>query len=61
MRHRGVDYTIRIGIKRGEWRVVVTDEHATIERTVNGTRQQAEEAAKRAIDSLLWRSSRAVG
>ena len=50
MRYRGVEYSIRIGITRGEWRVVVQPtDHVTIERTITGSREKAEEAARKVI------------
>ena len=53
MRYRGVEYSIRIGITRGEWRVVVQPaDHVTIERAVTGSREKAEEAARRMIVNL---------
>ena len=42
MRYRGVEYSIRVGITRGEWRVVVhLADLVTIERTVMGSRAKA--------------------
>ena len=53
MRYRGVEYSIRIGITRGEWRVVVQlADRVTVERTVRGSREKAEEAALRMIVNL---------
>ena len=53
MRYRGVEYSIRIGITRGEWRVVVQlADRVTIERTVMGSREKAEEAARKMIVNL---------
>jgi hypothetical protein len=53
MRYRGVEYSIRVGITRGEWRVVVSlADNVTIERTVMGSRQKAEDVALKMIANL---------
>ena len=53
MRYKGVEYAILIGIKRGEWRVVVYPEKGlTLQQTVKGARQKAEQAAHRTIERL---------
>ena len=54
MDHRGVPYTIRVGIERNQWVVVVhfPDGH-TVEKPFRGARHRAEALACSIIDK--WR------
>ena len=53
MRYRGVEYSILIGITREKWRVVVQlADRVIIERSVTGSREKAEEAARKMIVNL---------
>jgi hypothetical protein len=53
MQHRGVRYAIRIGIEREQWRVAIhfPGKGSPEERTVFGTRQDAEIAARSMINA----------
>jgi hypothetical protein len=55
MEYRGVRYTIRIGIARGQWQVAIylSDNELPEERPVVGTRQDAEIAAQSIIDAWM--------
>jgi hypothetical protein len=55
MEYRGVRYTIRIGIARGQWQVAIylPDNELPEERPVVGTRQDAEIAAQSIIDAWM--------
>ena len=55
MEHRGIRYAIRVGIARDQWRVAVYLAYKELpeERTVVGTRQDAEIAARSMIDAWL--------
>jgi hypothetical protein len=54
MEFRGIRYTIRTGIERGQWIAVI---HPGVEvagkRVISGTREHAELYARRMIDSWL--------
>ena len=51
MNYRGVQYEVRTGIVRGEWRVAVFFQiDAPVEKTVSGSRYSAEAAARAIID-----------
>ena len=60
MEHRGVSYAIRIGIERERWRVAIHPPGNVLpeERTVFGTREDAEIAARSMIDAWLRKRSR---
>jgi hypothetical protein len=55
MERRGIRYTIRIGIERGQWRVAIylPGQKLPKERTVFGTRKDAETTARSMIDACL--------
>jgi hypothetical protein len=54
MDHRGVPYTIRTGIERNHWVVVVhLPDGKTVEKRVKGARRQAEVLARSIIDEWL--------
>jgi hypothetical protein len=53
MAHRGVRYTIRIGIEREQWRVAIYPPGMPIEKTVFGTREDAEITARSMINAWL--------
>jgi len=52
--YKGIRYALRTSIVRGQWRVAVyIEESEPVERTVRGSRVQAETAARAMIDRLL--------
>jgi hypothetical protein len=52
--YRGIRYALRTSIVRAQFRVAVyIDEDVPIERTVKGSRSDAEAVAKAMIDRLL--------
>jgi hypothetical protein len=53
MEYRGVRYTIRIGIEREQWRVAIylPGQRLPKERTVFGTRKDADTTARSMIDA----------
>ena len=55
MEHRVVRYAIRIGIEREHWRVAIhfPDRGLPVERTVFGTRKDAETEARSMINAWL--------
>ena len=55
MEHRGVRYAIRIGIERERWCVAIhfPDRGLPVERTVFGTRKDAETEARSMINAWL--------
>jgi hypothetical protein len=53
MEHRGVPYVIRLGIERERWRVAINPPGNVVERTVWGTRKDAEVTARSMIDAWL--------
>jgi hypothetical protein len=55
MEHRGVRYAIRIGIERGQWRgaVHIPGKMLPAERTIFGTRTDAEITARAMINAWL--------
>ena len=55
MEHRGIRYAIRIGIAREQWRVAIHVPGKTLpeERTVFGTRKDAEITARSMINAWL--------
>jgi hypothetical protein len=55
MEHKGIRYAVRIGIARGHWQVAIyfADKELPEERTVVGTRHDAEIAARSIIDAWL--------
>jgi len=59
MEHKGIRCVIRIGIARGHWRAAIylPDNELPEERTVVGTRQDAEIAAHSIIDAWLKNES----
>jgi hypothetical protein len=60
MEHRGVRYAIRIGIERERWRVAIHPPGNVLpkERTVLGTREDAEIIARSMIDAWLRKRRR---
>ena len=60
MEHRGVRYAIRIGIAREQWRVAIHPPGNVLpkERTVLGTREDAEIIARSMIDAWLRKRRR---
>jgi hypothetical protein len=61
MEHRGIRYAIRIGIAPGQWRAAIypPDDLLPKERTVIGTREDAEMTARSMISALLKKATRA--
>ena len=61
MEHRGVRYAIRMGIAREQWRVAIhpPGDGLPKERTVFGTREDAESTARSMINALLKKAIRA--
>jgi hypothetical protein len=59
MEHRGVRYAIRIGIERTQWRVAIHPPGNRLpeERTVSGTREDAEITARSMINAWLKKRS----
>jgi hypothetical protein len=55
MEHRGVRYAIRVGIARQQWRVAIDPPGNELpkERTVFGTREDAEITARSMINAWL--------
>ena len=55
MEHRGVPYSIRMGIEREQWRVAIHPPGSGLpaERTVFGTREDAETTARSMINAWL--------
>ena len=62
MEHRGVPYVIRLGIERERWRVSINPPGNVLpqERTVWGTRKDAEVTARSMIDAWLRKRGRQV-
>jgi hypothetical protein len=60
MEHRGVRYAIRIGIAREQWRVAIhlPGNGLPKERTVFGTREDAEITARSMINAWLKKAIR---
>lgn len=63
MEHRGIRYAIRIGIAREQWRVAIHVPGKTLpeERTVFGTRKDAETTARSMINAWLKKRDEARG
>jgi hypothetical protein len=61
MEHRGIRYAIRIGIEREEWRVAIYLPGIGLpkEKTVLGTREDANIAARSMINEWLKKRVRA--
>jgi hypothetical protein len=61
MEHRGIRYAIRMGIAREEWRVAIhlPGDVLPKERTVFGTRKDAEITARSMINAWLKKAIRA--
>jgi hypothetical protein len=59
MEHRGIRYTIRMGIARQQWRVVINPPGNELpkERTVFGTREDAVIKARRMINAWLKKAT----
>jgi pyruvoyl-dependent arginine decarboxylase (PvlArgDC) len=59
MEHRGVRYAIRIGFQREQWRVAIypSGNGLSKEKTVFGTRQDAEVTARSMINAWLKKRS----
>ncbi len=54
MEYRGIRFVLRTTIVRGQWRVAVyIRENDPVERTVKGSRRDAEAAARAMINRLL--------
>jgi hypothetical protein len=62
MEHKGVRYEVRIGIARDQWRVAIyiPDKRLPVERTVFGTREDAETTARSMINAWLKKKSGAA-
>jgi hypothetical protein len=62
MQHRDIRYAIRIGIEKDQWRVAIYPPGSTFpeERTVSGTREDAESTARLMINTWLKKTIRAV-
>ena len=59
MVHRGIPFTIRTGIERNRWTVVVNLPNGkTIERPIHDLRYKAEAVACEIIDNWLKRTGR---
>ena len=59
MEYRGIRYTLRMGIARGQWSVVIYPQGVeTTGNKVLGTREEAESQARRMIDRWLEPKSR---
>jgi hypothetical protein len=59
MDYRGIRYTIRAGIERGQWFVVIHPEGAEVPANkIFGARQDAEVHARRMVDGWLDAKSR---
>ena len=63
MVHRGIRYAIRIGIAREQWRVAIhiPGKRLPEERTVFGTRGDAETRARSIINAWLKKRNEARG
>jgi hypothetical protein len=63
MEYKSVRYAIRIGIERGKWRVVIHPSGNGLpeERTVYGTREDAEITARSMINARLKKRSALSG
>jgi hypothetical protein len=60
MEYRGIRYTLRAGIERGQWSVVIYPQGAeTTGVKVFGTRNDAEDRARRMITRWLQPKSKA--
>jgi hypothetical protein len=59
MEHRGIRYAIRLGIAREQWRVAIDipGKRLPEERTVSGTRKDAETTARSMINAWLKKRS----
>jgi hypothetical protein len=55
MEHRGIRYTVRIGIAREQWRVAIypLGDELPKEKTVSGTHEDATKTARSMINSWL--------
>jgi hypothetical protein len=55
MEYRGIRYTIRAGIERGQWAVVIHPEEVEVrgKKRVIGGREEAESYARRMIEEWL--------
>jgi hypothetical protein len=55
MEHRGIRYTVRIGIAREQWRVAIypVGDGLPKEKTVSGTHEDAKITARSMINSWL--------
>jgi hypothetical protein len=63
MEYKSVRYAIRIGIERGQWRVAIYPPGNGLaeERTVLGTREDAETTARSMINARLKKRSALSG
>jgi hypothetical protein len=63
MEYKSVRYAIRIGIERGQWRVAIHPSGNGLleERTVYGTREDAETTARSMINARLKKRSALSG
>ena len=60
MEYRGIKFVLRTTIVRRQWRVVVyIKENDQVERTVKGSRLEAEAAARAMINRLLGMAEQA--
>jgi hypothetical protein len=54
MQYRGVRYELRTGIVRHEWKVAIyIEESKPVQRTVKGSRREAQATVEGIIDRLL--------
>ena len=58
MEYRGIRYTIRAGIERGQWFVVIHPQGVEVGKKISGTREGAEYYAHRMINRWLEPKSR---
>jgi hypothetical protein len=63
MQHKGIHYAIRIGIAPAQWRVAIDipGKRLPEERTVSGTRRDAEATARSMINAWLKKRNKARG
>jgi hypothetical protein len=61
MEYRGVRFTIRVGIERDQWHVVIHTEGQSLQSKILGTRRDATLRARSMIDTWLRRQPTADG
>jgi hypothetical protein len=62
MEHRGIRYTVRIGIARAQWRVAIYPlaDGLPKEKTVSGTQEEAKITARSMINAWLKKQRTAL-